>query len=393
MLRVVAMILAGGRVDELRQLTRYRPKSAVPFAGFYRIIDFSLSNLMHSRIATVGVLSQYRSSPLINHILDGSSWDLSGRKRSLKLLPPFRGEKESDWYDGTVDAVNQNLNFILRANPHVVLILSGDHIYSMNYQNIIKYHTSKDADLTIGFKPISREESRRFGVAELDDEDGNSGGRVVSYYEKPTREQCEWASMTVYVFRTEFLLSCLKETIPLRKTRESVEFGRELIPALVNRIKNKSKIYGYKFHGYWGYTKTVSEYWKSNMDILYGRDGIDLEKWQVRTNLNHREIDRRAPTLLKKESSVQNSMISRGCEVYGRVVNSVLSPGVIIQKNSEVYNSIVMFDSKVGSNTFLNNAILDVDVTIDDDVQVGNQSNLDPNPDELSVISEGEKRD
>ncbi len=391
--RVVALILAGGRVDELYPLTKYRPKSALPFGGFYRIIDFPLSNLMHSRIGTVGVLSQYRSSPLINHILDGSSWDLAGKKRSLKLLPPFRGERESDWYDGTVDAVSQNLNFVRMANPEMVLVLSGDHIYKMNYQKIVDYHVEKKADMTIGFVPIEPTDSYRFGVAEIDDEDGGIGGRIQAYFEKPTNQTCQWASMTIYVFTTEFFYQCLDRISDLRGTQETVEFGRDLIPALVNDSRNRSRIYGYKFRGYWAYARKLAEFWNSNMDILYRRNGIDLEAWQVRTNLLHRDLYSRIPPIFKAESSVKNSLVCKGSIITGKVENSILSPGVVVEKGAEVYNSIVMFDCKIGEKSFLNNTILDVDVTISSGREIGNQTNLDPNPDDLKAISEGEKSD
>ena len=391
--RVVALILAGGRVDELYPLTKYRPKSAVPFGGLYRIIDFPLSNLMHARIGTVGVLSQYRSSPLINHIFDGSSWDLAGRKRSLKLLPPFRGEKESDWYDGTVDAVNQNLNFVRMADPEMVLILSGDHVYKMNYQKMVDYHVEKKADLTVAFIPIEPSQSHRFGVAEIDDEDGITGGRIQAYHEKPSEKHSEWASMTIYVFDAGFLLECLERFIPLRSSRETLEFGRDLIPSLVNGSGNKPRIYGYKFRGYWAYARTIPEFWRSNMDILYGRGGIDLEAWQVRTNLQHRHIDTRIPPILKPGSSVKNSLICKGNIIHGKVENSVLSPGVIVEKGAEVYNSVVMFDCMIGENAFLNNVILDVDVTISSGTEIGDKTNLEANPDDLKAISEGEKSD
>ncbi|MCH8126581.1 glucose-1-phosphate adenylyltransferase [candidate division KSB1 bacterium] len=390
--RVVALILAGGRVDELHPFTKYRPKSAVPFGGVYRIIDFSLSNLMHSRVSVVGLLSQYRSSPLINHILDGSSWDLSGKKRSLTLLPPFLGEKENDWYDGTVDAVNQNLNFIQMADPEMVLILSGDHIYKMNYQDIIDYHVKKNADLTIGFIRNEPSQSYRFGVADIDNEDGITGGKVLEYYEKPAEKSFNWASMTVFVFNTKFLYKCLEEFIPVDRSPETIEFGRNIIPKLVNNPGRSDKIYGYKFKGYWAYTRTLSEYWHSNMDVLYNRF-IDLEFWQVRTNLKHRGIDSRVPAIFKQGSGVKNSLVCKGCIIHGKVENSILSPGVVVGKGSEIYNSIIMFDSKIGDNVFLNNSIIDVDVTISSGLEFGNQSNLEANPKELKAISEGEKRD
>jgi len=387
---VLALILAGGRVDELQTLTKFRPKSAVPFGGSYRIIDFPLSNLMHSRIGTVGLLSQYRSSPLINHILDGRSWDLWGRNRLLTLLPPFKGEKSSDWYNGTIDAVYQNLDFIRTANPELVLIISGDHIYKMDYQNIIKYHIKKNAELTIGFTQIDPKQSGRFGVADIDDEDRGMGGKISSYFEKPKSKQSKWASLTIYVFKTEFLYEGLKKVTPFLKRKDTVEFGKDLIPILVNDNPHQHRIYGYKHRGFWGYTRTLAEFWKANMSLLFQRNQIDLEKWQVRTNLDHRGIRDRQPAILKSSANVKNSLICNGCIINGEVVNSILSPGVVVEKNAQVLNSIIMFDTKIGKNAFLNNVILDVDMNVASNFSLGNQDNLEANPSTLKVFAEGE---
>ncbi len=390
MTEVLAFILAGGRVDELGGLTRYRPKSAVPFGGLYRIIDFPLSNLMHSGIRYVGVLSQYRSSPLINHVLDGSSWDFYGRNRQLKLLPPFKGEKESDWYNGTVDAVYQNLDFVRSIQPDLVLILSGDHIYKMDYRPLIRFHVEKKADLTIAFVRVPPEESYRFGVAEIGGSGSEPGGPVLRYLEKPEKADLEWASMTIYVFSTAFLMHCVNDAIGLLREQPTVEFGRDVIARMVQQGGGKYRIFGYKFSGYWGYTRTIPEFWAANMDLLYRPDRIDLEKWQVRTNLDHRGIKERIPAVYRPGARVVNSMICHGCEIRGEVVNSILSPGVVVEKGARIFNSIIMFDSHVGRNTFLNNVILDVDVTVADGVVLGTEDDLSPNAGQVCVVGEGE---
>ena len=390
MQEILALVLAGGRVDELRTLTKYRPKSAVPFAGKYRIIDFPLSNLMHSRIGTVGVLSQYRSSPLINHILDGRSWDLWGRNRLLQLLPPFKGEKDSDWYNGTVDAVHQNIDFINTIEPKLVLMISGDHIYKMDYSEIVKYHQKKNADLTIGFIKIDPHQSHRFGVAEIDEEDGVIGGKIVNYFEKPSKQKCDWASLTIFVFQTKFLLKCLEMMSPLLRKDEPVEFGRNLIPTLFTE-KYKYRIYGYKYSGYWGYTRTLTEFWQANMDLIFRPDQIDLEEWEVRTNLDHRGIRDRIPAIINEGSQITNSLVGNGCVIKGEVKNSILSPGVVVEKGAKVHNSIVMFDTKIGGNVFLNNVILDVDIKVAQNVSIGNENDLSANPEELQVFGEGER--
>ncbi|HSH12996.1 MAG TPA: sugar phosphate nucleotidyltransferase, partial [Desulfurivibrionaceae bacterium] len=197
----LAMILAGGRVDELNVLTYYRPKSAVPFGGLFRIIDFSLSNLMNSGLERAAILSQYRNFSHINHIGSGSAWDMIGRNRGISILPPFKGSEKSSWYRGSADAVAQNLDFVQYHRPEVILLLSGDHVYHMDYRRIIEYHRAREADLTIGFVQIAPEKGHRFGVASLDDEDGPLGGRVLDYLEKPSESEYKWASMTIFCFR------------------------------------------------------------------------------------------------------------------------------------------------------------------------------------------------
>ncbi len=388
--KILALILAGGRVDELERLTRFRPKSAVPFGGKYRIIDFPLSNLMNSHIGTVGLLSQYRSAPLINHILDGRSWDLWGRNRSLTLLPPFKGEKNSDWYKGTIDAVYQNIDFIRAVDPELVLIVSGDHIYKMDYRHIINYHLRKKADLTTGFIRIDSSQSRRFGVAELDDEDGDDGGRMLAYHEKPEHGQYEWASLTIYVFGIDFLLKSLEIVESFLHQQDTVEFGRDLLTGLAKETGNQYRLYGYKYNGYWGYTRTLSEYWQANMNLLSYPKKIDLEQWRLRTNLNHRGIRDRLPAIIKSGAQIKNSLISNGCVIYGEVVNSILSPGVVVNKGAKVYNSIVMFDTILGENVFINNVILDVDINVAVGVVIGD-TNLSVNLSDLRVFGESEK--
>lgn len=227
----LAMILAGSRVDELDVLTYYRPKSAIPFGGFARVIDFSLSNLLHSGIEQVAILSQYRSYSLINHIGTGAAWDMIGRNRGVSILPPVKGheahEEQMDWYRGTADAVYKNLDFVQYHQPENILILSGDHIYKMNYQSIIDYHHQKDADLTVAFLKVERKKSAgRFGVADIDGEDGELGGRVTNYWEKPEKPEADWASLTVLVFKPEVLYAALEKN----QQSDSYEFGRDIIP-------------------------------------------------------------------------------------------------------------------------------------------------------------------
>ncbi|MBW2658704.1 MAG: glucose-1-phosphate adenylyltransferase [Deltaproteobacteria bacterium] len=349
----LAVILAGGRVDELNVLTYFRPKSAVPFGGFGRVIDFPLSNLMNSGIEQVAVLSQYRSFSLINHIGTGAAWDMIGRNRQVSILPPSTGFDPTGWYRGSADAVYRNLDFIQYHKPEEILIVSGDHIYKMDYQEVIDYHYEKGADLTIAFTRVPVGEAHRFGLASLDDEDGDRGGRVIDYQEKPDSPRSNWASMTVMCFKPEILYEALKEN----QEGDSFHFGRDIIPML---LQGQYRVFGYKFHGYWGYTRTINEYWQSSMDLLGPEPLIDLEKWVFRTNLEHRRICDQEPLLLGENADVTNSLIYNGCKVGGTVKNSILFPGVRVKNGATVENSILFFKNSVEKGCHLNKVVSDV---------------------------------
>lgn len=360
----LAMILAGSRVDELNVLTYYRPKSAVPFGGFGRVIDFSLSNLMNAGIEQVGILSQYRSYSLINHIGTGSAWDMIGRYRSVSILPPFLGSEATDWYRGPADAIYKNLDYVQYHNPEEILILSGDHIYRMDYQDLIDFHHEKDADLTIAFTQVPRDEIHRFGAAQLDDSDGERGGRVVRYWEKNKQSEADWASMTILCFKPKVLYDALQEN----QLGDSYHFGRDIIPSL---LEKKFKVYGYKFCGYWGYTRTIKEYWQSNMDLLGPKPKIDLDKWTLRTNLDHRAIRDREPTLVGENGSIHNCLVYNGCKIGGSVENSIIFPGVHVKSGAEVKNSVLFFNNIVAEGCYLNKIVSDVNNHFDRNVRIG----------------------
>ena len=360
----LAMILAGGRVDELGVLTHYRPKSAVPFGGFARVIDFPLTNLMRSQIEQIAILSQYRSYSLINHIGTGAAWDMIGRHRSISILPPFKDYENPHWYRGSADAVYQNLDFIRYHNPSEILILSGDHVYAMNYSNMIRFHNEQDADVTAAFIQVSKKDAaRRFGVAEIAD-DQEDGDRLLSYEEKPAEPKGDWASLTVLCFKPQVLYTVLKEN----QAGTSYEFGRDIIPMMVER---GMKVYGYKFKGYWGYTRTVDEYWQTSMDMLGENPLIDLEQWGLRTNLAHRGICDCQPLKVGREGSLDNSMAYNGCIVNGTVRNSILFPGVRVEAGAEVNESILFFNTVVKAGAKLERVISDVNTTFGTGVQVG----------------------
>lgn len=361
------MILAGSRVDELNVLTYYRPKSAVPFGGFGRVIDFSLSNLMNSGIEQVALLSQYRSYSLINHIGTGAAWDMIGRYRHVSVLPPFLGSEETDWYRGPADAIFKNLDYVRYHQPEEILILSGDHIYQMDYQDMIDYHQQKNADLTAAFIKVPMGHAHRFGVATMDDENGSGGGRITGYWEKPENPTSDWASMTIFCFKPEVLYKALAEN----QKGDSYHFGKDIIPAL---LAANYRVYGYKFCGYWGYTRTIDEYWQSSMDMLGPNPKIDLEKWVFRTNLDHRKIRDNEPVLLGSNAVVQNSLVYNGCKIGGTVKNSILFPGVHVKKGAVVESSVLFFNNIVGENCRLNKVVSDVNNTYLDGVVAGTKN-------------------
>ena len=359
------MILAGGRVDELNVLTCYRPKSAVPFGGFARIIDFSLSNLMQAGLERVAILSQYRSYSLINHIGIGAAWDMIGKYRGVSILPPSTGYGNTSWYRGSADAVFQNADFIQYHDPQEVLILSGDHVYHMDYQEVIDYHRQKDADLTIACLQVPMEKAHRFGVAEIDNEDGELGGRVLQYKEKPDRPKFNWASLTVFCFKPKALLEVLTANA---REDESFEFGRDIIPRM---MYEQRKVYGFKFKGYWGYSRTIEEYWQTNMDLLGPSPKIDMEKWGLRTNLDHRGIRDCQPLKVGGDALIQDSLVYNGCVVDGTVERSILFPGVHVKKGAVVRDSVLFFDNVVGRDARLEKVISDVNVTIGNEASIG----------------------
>jgi len=368
--KTLAMVLAGGRVDELNVLTYYRPKSAVPFGGFARVIDFPLSNLLHSGLEKVAILSQFRSFSLINHIGSGAAWDMLGRHRSISILPPSTGHESSNWYRGSADSVYQNLDFIQYHAPEVVLILSGDHVYNMNYQKMIDYHNRKGADVTIACLQASMDKAHRFGVARLDDEDGALGGRLLAYEEKPENPRFNWASMTIFCFRPQVLYAVLAANA---REDNSFEFGRDIIPRLLAESK---RVYGYKFYDYWGYSRTIEEYWQTSMDLLGPEPLIDLEAWGLRTNLEHRGIRDYEPLKIGRTSNVSDSLIYNGCVVDGTVERSILFPGVKVGKGAVVRDSIIFFNNQIGEGARLEKVISDVNSSIGAGCQIGGLGQL-----------------
>ena len=341
----LVLLLAGGIGSRLNLLVGRRAKPAVPFGGIYRIIDFSLSNVMNSGLTRVGVLTQYKPLSLMSHIGDGSAWDFTGRTRGVKILPPRTGEQASDWYKGTADAIRQNIDFILANPSEQVVVLSGDHIYRMDFDAMISYHQHKRADITIGMMVVPKSEIHQFGAGIIDNEN-----RIVDWEEKPKVPRTNLASMGIYVFDTQYLLRTLE------RDRSEVDFGMDIIP----RAINEDRVFAYPFYGYWRDVGTIQSYWETNMDIIRENSGISPEEWEIRPNPEYggRPMDR-APARFMPGSKVSSSLVSAGCIIEGTVINSVLSPGVWVKKGAMVSNSVIFEDCVLGEQAKVDLAILD----------------------------------
>lgn len=369
----LVLLLAGGVGSRLNILVTTRAKPAVPFAGLYRIIDFSLSNVMNSGMKQVGVLTQYKPLSLMRHLATGEAWDLTGRSRGVKILPPSTGFRDSDWYKGTADAIRQNLNFI-RAHPSKeILILSGDHIYQMDLYAMIEFHRRKSADISIGMMIVPKSQVHQFGTGIT-----NAEGRIVEWEEKPKVPRTNLASMGIYVFETEYLLHLLAED------REMVDFGMHLIPKAIAR----DNVFAYPFEGYWRDAGTIQAYWEANMDLLKDEPEISPETWGIRPNLESEQIlADRVPACFAAGSNVNRSMISAGCVIEGEVVNSVLSPGVKVGKGCRIHDSIILHDCVIEDGATVDLAVMDKRVKVGKGAVIGKGDRMDiPNkkyPDHL----------
>jgi len=360
---IVAMILAGGRVFELSVLTSIRTKAAVPFGGQYRIIDFALSSLMRSDIERVGVLSLYRPSSLIAHLGIGEPWDMVGRGRGVKILPPYLAEGDHDpnqWYRGTADAVYKNLSYIKDHNPRDVLILSGDHIYSMDFRPFIRQHRESDADLSMVVKPLPTGFGRgRFGFAEVDE-----NLRVRGYQEKPDQPRSNLASLTIYLFKTDVLVERLEEN---RRAGSSYQLYSEVLPEMVKR----DRVFAHKYYDYWNYARSIDSFWQANMDLLGENPLIDLEKWGIRSRVLLCGLGDLPPTHFIEDCRCTNSLICQGARVAGQVDNSVIGPGVVVEAGARVTSSVLMNNVMVEAEAIVDRAVLDKQVTVGRRARVG----------------------
>ncbi len=356
MRETLAMILAGGVGSRLNILVKDRAKPAVPFGGIFRIIDFAMSNVMNSGLNQVAVLTQYKPLSLMRHIGDGSAWDFVGRTRGVKILPPRTGEQDSDWYRGTADAVRQNIDFIEARPSRDVLILSGDHIYFMDYKEMVRHHREMGAKVTVAMMTVPWEQTSQFGIGILDNR-----GRIVEWEEKPEQARSNLASMGIYVFDTVYLLESLKAT-------KEVDFGHHIIP----KAMADGELYGYIFNGYWRDVGTISSLWDTNMDMIRTPAPIDAEGWGIVTNVEAEGLPYdREPARILPGATVENSAIAPGCVIAGNVENSVLSPGVIVEKGATVRDSVIMHNTWVARGALISRTVCDKSVHFGENATVG----------------------
>ncbi len=376
---VVAMLLAGGQGSRLSILSQHRAKPAVPFGGSYRIIDFTLSNVMHAEIPYIGILTQYKPYSLMEHFGNGEWWGFSGRGRVGRILPPATGEEDSDWYAGTADAVWQNRNFLARFNPDMVLVLSGDHIYRMDYADLIAFHRERKAELTIAMQRVPWEDTSRFGVALTDET-----GRIVQFQEKPkTNPISNLASLGIYVFDTEVLLRRLAEDAENEQSKH--DFGMNVIPSMLER----DKVFAYEFSGYWRDVGTIQSYWDANMEALEPSSGLDLMEWSLRTNYYEPRTQNELPAWVGPHARIVNSYVPRGCVVDGVVEHSILFCGVRVERDAIVRDSIVMNNSWIGPGAVVEKAILDKNVQIEQCCKIGADDACVPNKEFPHLLDSG----
>lgn len=367
------MLLAGGQGSRLGVLTAKVAKPAVAFGGKYRIIDFPLSNCINSGVDTVGVLTQYQPLRLNAHIGIGIPWDLDRNVGGVTVLPPYEKSTNSEWYTGTANAIYQNLEYMESYNPDYVLILSGDHIYKMDYEVMLDFHKENNADVTIAAMPVPIEEASRFGIVITD---GN--GIITDFEEKPANPRSNLASMGIYIFSWPVL----REALIKKKDEPSCDFGKHVIPYC---FAQGSKMCAYEFNGYWKDVGTLGSYWEANMELLDPIPDFNLyeEFWKIYTNSGALP-----PEYISENAIVSKSIVSNGCEVYGEVHNSVLGAGVVIGKGTVVRDSIIMENTIIGDNCIIDKAIIAEDVVVANNVTMGIGSDV-PNKAKPNIYSFG----
>jgi glucose-1-phosphate adenylyltransferase len=353
---MIAMLLAGGQGSRLGVLTSKVAKPAVAFGGKYRIIDFPLSNCINSGIDTVGVLTQYRPLRLNSHIGIGIPWDLDRNVGGVTVLPPYEKSTNSEWYTGTANAIYQNLEYMEQYHPDYVLILSGDHIYKMDYKIMLDYHKANNADITIAAMPVPMEEASRFGIVVTD-----QANKIKEFEEKPENPSSNLASMGIYIFNWKVL----KEALIQLKDQKECDFGKHVIPYC---FENNKRLFAYEYNSYWKDVGTLSSYWEANMELIDIIPVFNLyeEFWKIYTR-----TDTIPPQYISDDAYIEKSIIGDGTEVYGKVYNSVIGSGVTIKEDCVIRDSIIMNGTVIGKGTKVDKAIIAEDVRIGDDVELG----------------------
>lgn len=376
---MIAMLLAGGQGSRLGVLTQKVAKPAVSFGGKYRIIDFPLSNCINSGVDTVGVLTQYQPLRLNTHIGIGIPWDLDRNVGGVTILPPYERSKGSDWYTGTANAIYQNLEYMETYNPDYVLILSGDHIYKMDYEVMLEYHKANNADITIAAMPVPIEEASRFGILITDE-----NNRITEFEEKPANPRSNLASMGIYIFSWKVL----KEALIRMSDVPGCDFGKHIIPYC---FESGNRVFAYEYNGYWKDVGTLSSYWEANMELIDIIPEFNLyeEYWKIYT-----KSDIIPPQYVAEEAVIDRSIIGEGTEIWGEVHNSVIGAGVVIKSGAVIEDSIIMRECKIGENTRINKAIIAENVIIGADCELGAgdfaPSKYDPKVYQFDLVTIGE---
>ena len=353
---MIAMLLAGGQGSRLGVLTAKVAKPAVAFGGKYRIIDFPLSNCINSGIDTVGVLTQYQPLRLNTHIGIGIPWDLDRNIGGVTVLPPYEKSENSEWYTGTANAIYQNIDYMESFNPDYVLILSGDHIYKMDYEVMLDFHKQNGSECTIAVMPVPMEEAKRFGIMITDE-----NNRITDFEEKPANPRSNLASMGIYIFNWK----TLKEALIARSEQPNLDFGKHVIPYC---HENGAPMYAYEFNGYWKDVGTLNSYWEANMELIDIVPEFNLyeEYWKIYT-----KQDRIEPHFVGENAHVERAIIGAGAQIYGEVYNSVLGAGVIVEEGAVVRDSILMKNTVIGKDAQIEKAIIAEDCVIGEEAQIG----------------------
>lgn len=382
--KVLALVMAGGPGGRLKVLTEERAKPVMPYAGVYRLIDFPMSNCMHSGISDVWVIAQYQPQSLTDQLAHGRPWDLDRTYGGMRLVPPRQGGSESGWHQGNADAIYRNKTLIADLDPDVLVILSSDHVYKLDYVEVINHHLDREADVTIVTTKVPADEASRFGLVEVDDD-----GRVTSFEYKPDSPRNDLAATEVFIYDTRRLLETIEALVAEDADDEAAleDYGDELLPRLVE----EGRAYEYRHDGYWRDVGTVEYYWASNMDLISPDPEFVLDDpaWLILTL----GVDR-PPARISGTASIVDALISPGCVIQGRVERSVLSPGVVVQEGATIRDSIILHETVISSHATVNCSILDAEIFVGEGAGIGEQRIRDaqasnPSHSEIALVGKG----